>query len=185
MALLDTLTEFCDAVALNTGAAGTYLLGGTRTDRLDERGLAHVRSRAVGFVFQNYHLIPHLTVRENLEVRFLYGARPAADLRLKIGKALADLAIEHLAERHPRHLSGGEMQRVALARALVGGADLLLADEPTGNLDNRNSEIVFSLLAEVAQAGTAVVMVTHDLELARRCPRHLRLNNGRLCSDEG
>ncbi len=162
---------------------GCYRLTEARTDRLGETDLARLRARAVGFVFQNYHLIAHLDVRQNLEVRFLYGDSPPADLGQRINQSLRGLGIDHLAQRHPRHLSGGEMQRVAIARALVGRPSLLLADEPTGNLDHRNSEVVFGLLDAVAAGGTAVVMVTHDLDLAQRCPRCLRLTDGRLLSD--
>jgi len=165
---------------VDRASAGSYRLGEARTDCLSEAELAGLRARAVGFVFQNYHLISHLTVRENLEVRFLYGDPPPEDLFERTEESLCSLGIEYLADRHPRHLSGGEMQRVAIARALVARPTLVLADEPTGNLDCDNSELVFGLLGEVANGRTAVVMVTHDLDLARRCPRHLRLSGGRL-----
>ncbi len=168
---------------VDRATAGSYQLGEARTDCLSEIELSGLRAKAVGFIFQNYHLINHLTVRQNLEVRFLYSEPPPEDFSERIEDGLIALGIEHLAHRFPRHLSGGEMQRVAIARALVGRPSLVLADEPTGNLDGHNSEVVFELLAEVAASGTAVVLVTHEIDLARRCLRYLTMKDGRLVED--
>jgi len=165
-------------------SSGVYHLDNFQTEILSERSLATVRADTIGFVFQNYHLIDYLSVRQNLEIRFLYNDRISLDdCRHRVEESLEDLGIAELSERYPRKLSGGEMQRVALARALVGSPKLLLADEPTGNLDRKNSENVFEILKQAAGNGTAVVMVSHDEVLARRCPRCYRIREGRFSDD--
>ncbi len=166
---------------VDTPTLGDIVLKGSSTAIMKPDALADLRSRHIGFIFQQYHLIEYLTVYQNLEVRFLYQRRQHfTDIDTRIISILEELEIRHLAAKYPRKLSGGEMQRVAICRALVMEPGLLLADEPTGNLDAKNSSQVFQILERYARKGTAVVLVTHDESLARRCPRQYRLKNGVL-----
>ena len=166
---------------LDIPTRGQYFLAGRPVEKLGEDDLAALRVRYVGFVFQHYHLIEHLTVWQNMEVRFLYGDEPApSDFEARIGATLDLLGIAVLAKKHPRHLSGGEKQRVAIARTVVKRPLLLLADEPTGNLDEAHTATVFGLLERIAAEGTAVVVATHSAQLASRAQHRLRLRQGKL-----
>jgi ABC-type lipoprotein export system ATPase subunit len=158
--------------------AGTIEVDGVRLDRAGEAALAQVRRRRIGFVFQAFHLLPELTGLENV----LLPARLARDRRaLERGRELVEtLGLADAAARLPSVLSGGEQQRLAIARALVNEPALVLADEPTGNLDSEAGERVLELLADVAQAGTAVVLVTHEESAIRFVDRVLHLRDGRL-----
>ena len=158
---------------------GSVELGGRRLERETPRGLTELRRDYVGFVFQFFHLIPELTGEENV----LLPARLAADRRAAARrghKIIADLGLSEAARRRPGQLSGGEQQRLSIARALVNDPRLLLADEPTGNLDEQSGHHVLELLRELASGERAVVLVTHDAEAARIADRVLRVQGGRL-----
>ncbi len=158
---------------------GTIEVAGRRLERLGERGLTELRRRHVGFVFQFFHLIPELTGEENVllpaRLRVNGGGAPGRARRL-----IEELGLSEAAARRPAQLSGGEQQRLSIARALVNDPELLLADEPTGNLDAGSGHQVLEMLREVASGGRAVLLVTHDLEAARLADRVLRLEAGRL-----
>lgn len=163
---------------LDLPSRGTITLAGARLDTLDEEARAALRAREVGFVFQSFHLLPSLTAEENVALPLELAGRedPA-----RVQEVLAAVGLEHRRRHHPRQLSGGEQQRVALARAFVGRPRILFADEPTGNLDQATGQQVSQLLFELNQRnGTTLVMVTHDLALARRCHHVHRLDRGRL-----
>ncbi|HEV2063497.1 MAG TPA: ABC transporter ATP-binding protein [Thermoanaerobaculia bacterium] len=159
--------------------AGTLVVGGRDLSTLNERALTLYRRRDVGMVFQFFNLLPHLTVRENVELpRHLDGRPDAAE---RAAHLLERVGLERRGQAHPYELSGGEMQRVAIARALVTGARLLLADEPTGNLDSRNGEAVLTLLDEVRrERGVTLLLATHSESAARRADRVIQIVDGRI-----
>ncbi len=163
---------------LDLPTRGTIELAGQRLDALDEESRATLRAREVGFVFQSFHLLPSLTAEENVALPLeLAGREDPARVR----EALHAVGLEPRRRHYPRQLSGGEQQRVALARAFVGRPRILFADEPTGNLDQATGQHVSELLFELNhRSGTTLVLVTHDLSLARRCRHVYRLDGGRL-----
>jgi putative ABC transport system ATP-binding protein len=164
---------------LDTPTAGTVQLDGADLFALDEDARAELRGRAVGFVFQSFQLLPSLTALENVMLPLELAGR--ADAEDAAGEILARVGLAERLQHYPKHLSGGEQQRVALARAFVVRPKLLLADEPTGSLDAESGEAVIALLFELnREAGTTLVLVTHDEQLARRCQRALRLAAGRI-----
>jgi putative ABC transport system ATP-binding protein len=168
---------------LDTPSAGTVTLGGDRISTLDEDGRARVRGDRVGFVFQNFQLLPSLTALEN--VMLPLELRGDADAEAPAREMLRKVGLGERLGHYPKQLSGGEQQRVALARAFVTRPSLLFADEPTGNLDTSTGQAIIELLfAMNAEAGTTLVLVTHDDHLAARCHRTLRLDSGRLVADE-
>jgi putative ABC transport system ATP-binding protein len=142
-----------------------------------------VRNRTIGFVFQSFHLISQLTVLENVQTPLLYGAVPAEEWDARAQAALARVSLAHRAEHRPSELSGGEAQRAAIARALVAEPRLILADEPTGNLDSATGEAIAELLAGLHRDGRTVVLVTHNEAFARRAQRIVRLRDGRIESE--
>ncbi len=168
---------------LDFPTSGKILLDGRDTGALDDRAQSRLRNRMIGFLFQSFNLIPQMTVRENVETALLYGDRPQAEWRDRSETLLARLGIAERASHKPGELSGGEAQRAALARALVNEPELLLADEPTGNLDSRTGEEVLELLTELPAEGRTLVLVTHDPAIAGRADRVLSLSDGRLESD--
>lgn len=159
--------------------AGTLVVGGRDLSTLNERALTLYRRRDVGMIFQFFNLLPHLTVRENVELpRYLDGRPDAAQ---RAAHLLERVGLERRGQAHPYELSGGEMQRVAIARALITGARLLLADEPTGNLDSRNGEAVLTLLDEVRrERGVTLLLATHSESAARRADRVIQIADGRI-----
>ena len=164
---------------LDEPTSGEVWLAGERLTGLDEDGRAALRARHVGFVFQSFHLVPSLTALENVMLPLELKGR--GDARSEASALLAHVGLEARAGHYPRQLSGGEQQRVALARALVGRPAILLADEPTGNLDYATGETVMSLMFELnREAGTTLVLVTHDPAIAARCDRQLRIEAGRV-----
>ncbi|MEQ8175099.1 MAG: ABC transporter ATP-binding protein [Syntrophomonadaceae bacterium] len=169
---------------LDSPKEGTYCLNGIETSSLDEVGRAKVRNQKIGFVFQAFNLLPRLNALENVELPMIYaGVKPAA----RREKAMAALERMGLADRYhhrPSELSGGQNQRVAIARALVNDPALILADEPTGALDTRNSEEIMGVFQELNRQGATIVLVTHEPEVARCSGRILRLSDGLLVSDE-
>ncbi len=170
---------------LDRPTGGTYALDGREVGSLPENELAAVRSRKIGFVFQFFHLVPRLTAAENVELPMvLAGVRPA-ERRARVAKALAAVGLTDRAAHRPDQLSGGQRQRVAIARATVMGPSILLADEPTGNLDRASGHEIIELLERMNREGLTLVVVTHDPEVGQRARHILKLVDGRIASDGG
>ena len=169
---------------LDHPTAGEYRLFGESVGDLDDARLSRTRNRRIGFVFQSFHLIPQLTVAENVETPLLYGDVPEVEWRPRALRCLEKVGLSHRADHRPSELSGGEAQRTAVARALVTEPAILLADEPTGNLDSRTGEEVAGLLDALHAEGRTVVLVTHNDALGQRAERVLRLRDGRIESEE-
>lgn len=159
---------------------GSYSFDGQQVDRWTEQQRAELRNRRLGFVFQKFHLLPFLSVRENIELPFLYSKSGVEPDGNRSGELLSFMGLAGKERRYPSELSAGEQQRVAIARALVLGADLILADEPTGNLDPETAGGVIDLFERLIARGTTVLLVTHDSVIAARAHRQLRLESGRL-----
>ena len=168
---------------LDTPSGGSYGFFGEEVSGRSEAQLTALRRDRIGFVFQSFNLIDDLTVAENVEVALLYRKVPAADRRRRVAEALERVGIGHRAKHRPQQLSGGQQQRVAVARALVSNPSLILADEPTGNLDTVNGEAVMNLLTDAATAGVTVIMVTHSLAHAAVAQRTVKLLDGRVVSE--
>ena len=168
---------------LDRPTAGTYVLDGREVGSLPESDLAEVRSRKIGFVFQFFHLVPRLTAAGNVELPMvLAGVRPA-ERRERVAAALGSVGLTDRAAHRPDQLSGGQRQRVAIARATVMGPSILLADEPTGNLDRASGHEIIELIETMNRAGLTLVVVTHDPEVGQRAGRILKLVDGRISSD--
>ncbi|WP_239923579.1 ABC transporter ATP-binding protein [Agaribacterium haliotis] len=159
---------------------GEYFLDGENVSKLSDERLARLRSEKIGFIFQRFHLIPELTVYQNIEVPLLYRGWGKSQCKQAIEEVLASLALESRRQHKPEQLSGGQQQRVAIARALVGKPKLLLADEPTGDLDSVSAKKIVNVLRQINEHGTTVILVTHDLALARKSRRRLQIVDGRL-----
>jgi len=168
---------------LDTPDEGSYWLNGQRVSAMRDGQLAHVRNREIGFVFQSFALLPRATALQNVELPLLYGGVPRRDRARRAGEALARVGLAERARHRPAELSGGQRQRVAIARALVTQPSLLLADEPTGNLDTATGQEILALFDELHRAGNTVVVVTHEAEVAARALRTLRVLDGRIVSD--
>jgi len=167
---------------LDTPSSGTYALAGTNVETLPISARARIRNREIGFVFQNFNLIGDLSVAENVELPLTYRGISRAERRRRVAEALDRVAIAHRARHAPAQLSGGQQQRVAVARAIAGEPSLLLADEPTGNLDSVNGELVMELLADLHRGGATIVMVTHDNRFHRYAARTISLLDGAIVS---
>jgi putative ABC transport system ATP-binding protein len=165
---------------LDTPSEGSYLLHGKPVTDLSAAERAKVRNREIGFIFQSFNLIGDLTVYENVELPLVYRGMPAAERKERVAQALERVAMAHRTKHYPSQLSGGQQQRVAVARALVGKPAILLADEPTGNLDSQNGEAVMGLLRELHRDGSTICMVTHDTRFARHAERTVHLFDGRV-----
>ena len=163
---------------LDTPDAGSYLLEGEDVARLSRNRLAGIRNKRIGFVFQSFNLLPRLNSLENVELPLLYAG--ASDARVRARQALERVGLAHRLGHEPSRLSGGERQRVALARAIVADPALILADEPTGNLDSRTGEEILDLFDRLHAVGRTIIIVTHDEKVAGRCPRRIRLRDGRV-----
>jgi putative ABC transport system ATP-binding protein len=163
--------------------SGEYWFFGAEVSRYSEKQLTHLRRGGVGFVFQSFNLVDDLNVRENVEVSLLYRGMGGSERRRRVNAALERVGLAHRARHLPNQLSGGQQQRVAIARALVGEPKLILADEPTGNLDTENGAAVMEMLQEINRAGTTVVMVTHSLAHAALAQRTIRLLDGQVVSE--
>ncbi len=169
---------------LDTPTEGSYLLNGQPAQGLSLETRARVRNREIGFIFQSFNLIGDLTVFENVELPLTYRDMAGGERRRRVTEALERVGMAHRAKHLPSQLSGGQQQRVAVARALAGQPSVLLADEPTGNLDSRNGEAVMNLLAELHAGGSTIVMVTHDTRFARQARRTLQLFDGRVVDEQ-
>jgi len=168
---------------LDSPTCGAYLFFGEDVARQSERRLTELRRAAIGFVFQSFNLIDDLNVTENVDVALIYRGVSHSERRRRVAEALERVGIAHRARHLPQQLSGGQQQRVAIARALVSNPKLILADEPTGNLDTANGNAVMALLAGAAEAGTTVIMVTHSLAYAGFAKRTVRLLDGRIADE--
>jgi putative ABC transport system ATP-binding protein len=168
---------------LDSPTSGAYWFFGEDVAKYSEARLTGLRRDRIGFVFQSFNLIDDLTVAENVEVALLYRKVAAGERRRRVAEALERVDMGHRARHRPQQLSGGQQQRVAVARALVSEPKLILADEPTGNLDTANGEAVMSLLTQAAEAGVTVVMVTHSLVHAAGAQRTIKLLDGRVVSE--
>ena len=169
---------------LDTPTDGTYILNGKPAQGLTLAERARVRNRQIGFIFQSFNLIGDLTVYENVELPLTYRGMPASERKQRVTQALERVSMGHRAKHLPSQLSGGQQQRVAVARALGGSPAVLLADEPTGNLDSRNGEAVMTLLNELHASGSTIVMVTHDSRFARQATRTVHLFDGRIVDEQ-
>jgi ABC-type lipoprotein export system ATPase subunit len=163
--------------------SGTYLLDGQDLSGADDEALSAVRNQKIGFVFQQFHLLPRLSARDQVMLPLLYADHEVADGEARALRALEVVGLGHRASHTPEELSGGEQQRVAIARALILDPVLVLADEPTGNLDEANAAEVLKILRAIADQGRTVVMVTHDATVAARADRILVLQAGRIAAD--
>jgi len=169
---------------LDSPTAGVYILNGNEVAGMDEDELARVRNREIGFVFQTFNLLPRSTAVENVELPLVYGGVASRERRERALAALAAVELADRAGHRPNELSGGQRQRVAIARALVTRPSILLADEPTGNLDSRTSEEIMSLFRRLHVEGQTVIMVTHEPDIAAHADRVVTLRDGVISSDE-
>ena len=170
---------------LDTPTGGEYWLNGKPVANLTMRERARTRNREIGFIFQNFNLIGDLTVFDNVELPLTYRGMPSAERRKRVQDALERVGMAHRAKHYPSQLSGGQQQRVAVARAVAGEPSILLADEPTGNLDSKNGEAVMELLRELHREGATICMVTHDPRYARHADRSIHLFDGRVVEEDG
>src|SRR5215208_1149112 len=169
---------------LDTPTHGQYTLAGEPVANLSHADRARVRNRQIGFIFQAFNLIGDLTVAENVELPLTYRGMTAEERKQRVCDALDRVGVSHRANHYPSQLSGGQQQRVAVARAVAGDPAILLADEPTGNLDSQNSEAVMELLSELHQGGATICMVTHDSRYARHADRLIELFDGRVVDQQ-
>ena len=169
---------------LDTPTDGQYWLDGKPVQSLGFTERARIRNREIGFIFQSFNLIGDLSVFENVELPLTYRGMPAAERKRRVGEALERVSMAHRSKHLPSQLSGGQQQRVAVARALAGDPLILLADEPTGNLDSTNGEAVMDLLRDLHQQGSTICMVTHDNRFSRYAQRNIHLFDGRVVDDQ-
>ncbi|MGC4122608.1 MAG: ABC transporter ATP-binding protein [Myxococcales bacterium] len=168
---------------LDTPSSGLYRLNGTDVKGLSDNALADLRNKEIGFVFQTFQLLARSTALANVELPLIYRGIPRSERRKRAQEALAKVGLSQRMNHRPNELSGGQRQRVAVARALVGEPSLLLADEPTGNLDTATGEDIIRLFQELHRAGHTILLVTHEPRLAARCPRAVRLSDGKVVAD--
>jgi putative ABC transport system ATP-binding protein len=177
-----TLMEILGCLSRPT--SGKYEFGGEHVDELDDTSLAAARGERIGFVFQTFNLLPRLTALENVELPMLYRRVPRAERRRRAQELLEQVGLKERVQHRPPELSGGERQRVAIARALVNKPSVVLADEPTGNLDTATGDAILDLIGSFHRAGQTIVLVTHDPRVAQRVTRIVRLRDGLVESDE-
>jgi len=168
---------------LDTPTSGQYILNGKDVSRLSDDELANIRNIEIGFIFQTFQLLPRETALANVELPLVYRGLKASDRRQRARLALEKVQLAQRMKHRPNELSGGQRQRVAIARALVTEPSLLLADEPTGNLDSATGEEIMKLFEQLHQAGHTICLVTHEPRLAARCPRAIRLKDGLIIAD--
>ena len=168
---------------LDDPTQGEYLLDGVSVGRLSGREKAVLRNREIGFVFQSFNLVSSLTAQENVELPLVYRGMPAEQRRQLAEEALTRVGMEHRMSHRPSELSGGQQQRVAIARAIAARPPIIMADEPTGNLDTRSGEDVMKILHELNEEGRTIVLITHDNDIARQATRAIRIIDGKVVSD--
>ena len=169
---------------LDTPTSGSYQLNGTDVSEMDDNQLAEVRNREIGFVFQTFNLLARSSALHNVELPLIYAGIPSAERRKMALESVAHVGLTDRMHHKPNELSGGQRQRVAIARALVNKPSILLADEPTGNLDSRTGEEIMTLFAELSRKGNTIILVTHEEDIARHARRILRIRDGLIASDE-
>jgi putative ABC transport system ATP-binding protein len=169
---------------LDTPSQGRYYLNGRLVSEMDDDELAYIRNREIGFVFQTFNLLPRVTALHNVELPLIYSGIPAAERRKRAIKAIEDVELADRMTHRPNELSGGQRQRVAIARALVNNPSIILADEPTGNLDSKTGVEILSLFDRLHEAGNTIVLVTHEQTIAAHARRIIHLLDGRISSDE-
>ena len=168
---------------LDTPSEGRYVLNGRDTSDMDDNELAQVRNREIGFIFQSFHLLPRLSVLQNVMQPLVYRGMPQAERQERASRSLARVGLAERMGHRPNQLSGGQRQRVAVARARGGEPSILLADEPTGNLDSKTSAEIMALFDELHGQGHTVVVVTHEPDIAAHCKRTIRVSDGRIVED--
>ena len=165
--------------------SGEITLDGTDILKCKEKELSMIRNKKIGFIFQQFHLLPKLSALENVELPLIYQGMPTKKRREKAVKALKAVGLEKRMNHKPNQLSGGQQQRVAIARALVGEPSLILADEPTGNLDSRSGKEIMMLLHNLYEEGNTIVLITHDNNVAMEAPRQVQISDGKIIKDSG
>ncbi len=165
--------------------SGEITLDGTDILKCKEKELSVIRNKKIGFIFQQFHLLPKLSALENVELPLIYQGMPTKKRREKAVKALKAVGLEKRMNHKPNQLSGGQQQRVAIARALVGEPSLILADEPTGNLDSRSGKEIMMLLHNLHEEGNTIVLITHDNNVAMEAPRQVQISDGKIIKDSG
>ncbi len=168
---------------LDRPTRGTYTLDDRETTTLDDDDLAHTRARRIGFIFQSFHLVSRLTAFENVELPLVLAGVAPAERKPRVTKLLEDLSLTDRSHHRPDQLSGGQRQRVAIARAMVMQPTVLLADEPTGNLDHASGAEVLSAIEQLNAQGITLIVVTHDIEVGNRARRHIRMRDGKVVDD--
>ena len=169
---------------LDTPSSGDYILSGINTSEMNDDEMANIRSTKIGFIFQSFHLIPRLTAAENVEIPMILAGHSQKMRAEKVAKALARVNLTDRSDHRPEQLSGGERQRVAIARSIVMEPEVLLADEPTGNLDSTSGAEIVELIEELNQGGLTLILVTHDKEIGKRSNRVIRLLDGKMISNQ-
>ena len=169
---------------LDTPSSGEFELNGSRVSEMDDNELAEIRNREIGFVFQSFNLLPRSDALHNVELPLIYAGIPAEERREKALLALRNVGLEDRIHHRPNEMSGGQRQRVAIARALVNNPSIILADEPTGNLDSKTGEEIMNLFESLSEKGNTIIVVTHEEEVARHARRIVRIRDGLIASDE-
>lgn len=169
---------------LDTATAGHYFLNGVNVSEMDDNQLAEIRNREIGFVFQTFNLLARSNALRNVELPLIYAGVPVAERRQMALDALVNVGLADRIHHKPNEMSGGQRQRVAVARALVNRPSILLADEPTGNLDSKTGEEIMALFGELSRKGNTIILVTHEEDIARHAHRIVRLRDGLIASDE-
>src|SRR3954451_9719934 len=169
---------------LDQSTSGSYILGDVDISRLNDDDLSEIRSKRIGFIFQNFNLIQQLTVLENLEVPMFYMGMPPAQRRARATELAEKVGLSERLDHRPMQLSGGQQQRVCIARAMVNDPLILLADEPTGALDSKTGQQILALFDEMVAGGRTIILVTHDPTVAHRCQRVIMLHDGNVVKDE-